>query len=62
MCCAEVAGAAPVLEGDALARFETARACLHDPQPFDEAEALALVTEAAATRVASVGPDPTVQV
>jgi beta-N-acetylhexosaminidase len=59
---AEVAGAAPALEGKALERFERARACLHEPEPFDEAEALARVTEAAATRVASVGPDPTVQV
>lgn len=59
---AEVAGAAPALEGKALERFEKARTCLHDPEPFDEAEALALVTEAAATRVASLGPDPTVQV
>lgn len=58
---AEVAGAAPALEGKAAKRFEDARACLHDPEPFDEAEALALVTEAAATRVARSGPDPTAQ-
>jgi beta-N-acetylhexosaminidase len=58
---AEVAGAAPALEGKPLERFEQARACLHAPKPFDEAEALARVTEAASTRVASVGPDPTVQ-
>ena len=59
---AEVACAAPALAGKALERFEMARGCLHDPEPFDEAEALALVTEAAGTRVASLGPDPTVQV
>jgi beta-N-acetylhexosaminidase len=58
----EVAGAAPALQGKPLERFEAARRCLHDPEPFDEAEALALVTEAAATRVARIGPDPTVQV
>ncbi|MHA1517393.1 MAG: beta-N-acetylhexosaminidase [Alphaproteobacteria bacterium] len=57
----EVAGASPPLEGRAAARFEKARAALHAPKPFDEAEALALVTEAAGTRVASLGPDPTVQ-
>jgi beta-N-acetylhexosaminidase len=57
----EVAHAAPPLGGKALERFEKARACLHDPEPFDEAEALALVSEAAGTRVASLGPDPTVQ-
>ena len=57
----EVAGAAPLLKGKALERFENARACLHDPEPFDEAEALALVSEAAAIRVARLGPDPTVQ-
>jgi beta-N-acetylhexosaminidase len=58
---AEVADAAPVLDGEALDRLEDARASLHDPEPFDEAEALALVTEAAGTRIASLGPDPTVQ-
>ncbi|MFW2392102.1 MAG: beta-N-acetylhexosaminidase [Alphaproteobacteria bacterium] len=57
----DVAGAAPLLEGKPAERFEAARAALHDPEPFDEAEALALVTEAAGTRVASLGPDPTVQ-
>jgi len=56
----EVAGAAPPLEGQAAERFAHARACLHDPEPFDAAEAMALVSEAAATRVASLGPDPTV--
>jgi beta-N-acetylhexosaminidase len=51
----------PVLDGEAAARFERARACLHEPQSFDPAEAMALVSEAAGTRVASLGPDPTVQ-
>jgi len=59
---AEVAGSAPALSGKSLERFERARACLRDPEPFDEAEALARVTEAAAIRVANIGPDPTVQV
>lgn len=58
----EVAGAAPELEGVSLARFDKARSELHEPEPFDEVEALALVSEAAATRVARVGLDPTVQV
>lgn len=58
----DVAGASPPLEGRAAARFESARAALHGPEPFDKAEALALVTEAAGTRVAGLGPDPTVQV
>ena len=57
----EVAGAAPELEGTSLERFCKARNDLHEPEPFDEAEALALVSEAAGTRVARVGPDPTVQ-
>jgi len=57
----EVAGAMPRLEGKAEARFGRARGCLHEPQPFDAAEAMALVSEAAGTRVASLGPDPTVQ-
>jgi beta-N-acetylhexosaminidase len=57
----EVAGAVPLLEGEAAKRFAAARACLHDPEPFDPAEAMALVSEAAGTRVASLGPDPTVQ-
>jgi len=57
----EVACAVPLLEGEAIARFERARACLHEPQPFDSAEAMALVSEVAATRVASLGPDPTVR-
>lgn len=58
----EVAGAAPKLEGPALERFDKALTYLHEPEPFDETEALAFVTEAAATRVASIGLDPTVQV
>jgi beta-N-acetylhexosaminidase len=57
----EVGDAVPPLEGLAAERFAHARACFQDPQPFDEAEALALVTEAAGTRVASLGADPTVQ-
>jgi beta-N-acetylhexosaminidase len=59
---AEVAAAAPALDGKPLERFEKAREQLHAPDPFDVAEALALVTEAAGTRVASLGADPTVQV
>ncbi|MGH6792679.1 MAG: hypothetical protein ACRECF_08080, partial [Methyloceanibacter sp.] len=57
----EVAAATPTLAGEAAARFAHARSCLHDPEPFDRAEAMALVSEAAGTRVASLGPDPTVQ-
>jgi beta-N-acetylhexosaminidase len=57
----EVGSATPLLEGAAAGRFAAAWACLRDPQPYDIAEAMALATEAAATRVASVGPDPTVQ-
>lgn len=58
---AEVAGAAPMLAGIAAERLARARDHLHDPEPFDEAEALAWVSEAAGTRVASLGHDPTVQ-
>jgi beta-N-acetylhexosaminidase len=58
----EVAGAVPPLEGLAAERFGRARADLREPVPFDAAEALALVTEAAGTQVASLGPDPTVPV
>jgi len=54
----DVASAAPPLEGKAAERFQTARVALHAPEPFDAAEALALVTEAAGTRVAG-GSDPT---
>ena len=57
----EVGNAVPPLEGLAAERFARARACLRDPQPFDVADALALVTEAAGTQVASLGADPTVQ-
>ena len=57
----EVGNAVPQLEGVSAERFARARSCLHAPQPFDVAEALALVTEAAATQVASLGADPTVQ-
>lgn len=58
----EVAGAAPELEGQSRDRFQKALGDLHEPESFDEAEALALVSEAAGTRVARIGPDPTVQV
>jgi hypothetical protein len=51
----------PPLESVAAERFARARACLHEPQRFDVAEALALVTEAAGTQVAALGADPTVQ-
>ena len=57
----EVADAVPTLEGMAAERFAGARSCLREPQYFDVAEALALVTEAAGTQVASLGADPTVQ-
>jgi beta-N-acetylhexosaminidase len=57
----EVGNAVPGLEGLAAERFAHARSCLREPQPFDVAEALALVTEAAGTQVASLGADPTVQ-
>ena len=56
----EVADAVPPLEGLAAERFARARAQLRAPEPFDVAEALALVTEAAGTQVASLGSDPTV--
>ncbi len=57
----EVASAVPPLDGLAAERFARARDGLHAPQPFDVAEAQALVTEAAGTKVASWGADPTVQ-
>lgn len=57
----EVGDAVPPLEGLAAERFVHARAALHDPRPFDVAEAMALVTEAAGTAVASLGADPTVR-
>jgi beta-N-acetylhexosaminidase len=56
-----VGEAAPVLKGQAAERFAAARSRLHEPQLFDLAEAMALVSKAAGTRVASLGPDPTVQ-
>jgi beta-N-acetylhexosaminidase len=56
----EVGNAVPSLAGLAAERFARARAALHDPRPFDAAEAMALVTEAAGTGVASLGADPTV--
>jgi beta-N-acetylhexosaminidase len=57
----EVGEAVPPLGGAAADRFARARAMLHDPQPFDIAESLALVTEAAGTQIARAGADPTVQ-
>ena len=56
----EVGDAVPKLEGPAAERFSKARAALREPEPFDAAEALALVSEAAGTQVASLGPDPKV--
>jgi beta-N-acetylhexosaminidase len=56
----EVADAVPPLAGLAAERFAHARAHLRAPEPFDAAEAMALVTEAAGTQVASLGRDPTV--
>jgi beta-N-acetylhexosaminidase len=56
----EVAGAVPPLEGLAAERFANARAHFHVPEPFDAAEAMALVTEVGGTQVASLGRDPTV--
>jgi beta-N-acetylhexosaminidase len=57
----EVAGAVPPLGGLAAERFARAWSFLHDPQPFDADEAMALVSEAAGTQVASLGADPTVR-
>ncbi|MBM3543837.1 MAG: beta-N-acetylhexosaminidase [Alphaproteobacteria bacterium] len=57
----DTGSAAPLLDGLAAERFARARAALHDPRPFDVAEALALVHEADGTRVAGVGADPTVR-
>jgi beta-N-acetylhexosaminidase len=57
----DVASAVPPLEGIASARFGHARSVLHEPQAFDVAEAMGLVTEAAGTQVAALGADPTVQ-
>ena len=58
---AEVGAAMRPLEGLAAERFARARALLAPPQPFDIAESLALVTEAAGTQIAALGADPTVQ-
>ena len=57
----DVASAVPPLEGIAAERFARARSVLREPQAFDVAEAMALVTEAAGTQVAALGADPTVQ-
>ncbi len=43
----EIAPSVPPLEGIAGMRFAAARALLHDPQPFDVAEAISLVADAA---------------
>ena len=58
----EVGNAAPALTGAPRERFDAARCHLHAPEPFDPVDAMALVGEAARTRVAAVGADPTVQV
>ncbi|HXG79365.1 MAG TPA: beta-N-acetylhexosaminidase [Methyloceanibacter sp.] len=57
----EVAEAVPPLKDVAAERFARARGLLTEPQPYDLNESLALVTEAAATQIATLGPDPTVQ-
>jgi len=57
----DVARAVPPLEGIAAERFAHARSLLREPQDFDVAEAMGLVTEAAGTQVAALGADPTVQ-
>jgi beta-N-acetylhexosaminidase len=57
----QVGDAVPLLEGLAAERFANARAMLHDPQPFDIADSLALVSEASGTQIAAIGADPTVQ-
>jgi len=48
----ETARAIPPLAGLAAERFARALSFLHAPEPFDEAEAMALVSEAAGTPVA----------
>ena len=48
----ETASAVPPLDGIAAERFARARSFLHAPEPFDETEAMALVSEAAGTPVA----------
>jgi beta-N-acetylhexosaminidase len=57
----QVGDAVPLLEGLAAEHFANARAMLHDPQPFDIADSLALVSEASGTQIAAIGADPTVQ-
>jgi beta-N-acetylhexosaminidase len=57
----EVGRAVPPLEGLAAERYARARDMLVDPQPFDIAQSLALVTEASGTQIAAIGADPTVQ-
>ena len=57
----QVGEAVPPLEGLAAKRFANARAMLHEPQPFDIAQSLALITEASGTQIAAIGADPTVQ-
>jgi beta-N-acetylhexosaminidase len=48
----DTASAVAPLDGIAAERFARARSYLHAPRPFDEADAMALVTEAAGTPVA----------
>ncbi|MEG6509403.1 beta-N-acetylhexosaminidase [Methyloligella sp. 2.7D] len=48
----EAAGAVPLLEGEAAARFSAAVDKLHAPEPFDRAEAMALLGEVEARPVA----------
>jgi beta-N-acetylhexosaminidase len=49
---ADTASATPPLDGIAAERFDRARSYLHAPERFDEADAMALVTEAAGMPVA----------
>ena len=48
----DTASAVPPLDGVSAERFARALSFLHAPEPFDKAEAMALVTEAAETHVA----------
>lgn len=48
----DTARATPPLSGLAAERFARARSFLHSPEPFDEGEAMALVSEAAGSPVA----------
>jgi beta-N-acetylhexosaminidase len=48
----ETASAVPPLDGLVAERFARARSFLHAPEPFDETNAMALVSEAAGTPVA----------